>query len=915
MYQNCWYSSEKTPIAKNGTIFLWDDEHGFLKFPYQQYAYRKDNSGSFTALTGTRLKKVSNWTLDDVKDGIMYESDVDAVMRTLIDRYSDSDNLSINHRKWVIDIEVSMVGGASEPAIAANEITSISLRELQTEKRIVIILDKNELVRSRQYGDTRIISAQSELTLINKFLSIWSEIKPTIVTGWNVVEYDIPYLYNRIKNVIGKRAANQLSPVGLISERPGNNGRPTFRLAGISVLDYMVLYKEFTYNEETSYSLDAISYKELMRGKIEYDGSLDDLYKEDIDKFIRYNLEDCNLVNDIDSKLDFINLAMTICHKGHVPYEDIIYTSRFLEGAALTFMKRAGVVSPNRKSKIKLIAGRHHHRGEYVLEMDAPIPDEIPRRGRLKVFKTETSVIDVEYNDVRGNQFILPNPLSDTVDQTMNIKLNLLGAYVKEPIPGRYEWLYDLDLKSLYPSIIMTLNISPETKVGKILNWSDAEFRQATEKEYIFYSRGKKTKMSHCDLKNFLSENKYSISASGTMYRTDVVGFIPTILEKWFDERDEYKNLMKEYKKKGDKQKANFYNLRQLAQKVMLNAFYGVMALQSFRYYDIDNAESVTSTGQNIIKYSSSMLNYYYNSILGTQSIDYVTYTDTDSIFASALPIIRLQYKNIDENNNELMSNATLEIVNDVQKFINDAYNIYVSNMHNVKEHKLYIKQELIGKAGFWNAKKRYAIWVINKEGVPIIDKNTGEIGELEIKGLDVVRSDFPIAFRGLMSDVLWDILKNAPKEKVDERILTFKETLRSRNLIDTLNPSGIHNLDKFDVEERDAFETIKGTTAHAKAVLNHNDLIKLLNETSCEPIKNGDKIKWAYLKKNQYMMESCAMKGYKDSQKIIDFIKEYIDYEKMFDNKVGKKLGDFYNAMSWDSLPRNSKVTEFFSF
>jgi len=908
LYQAIYYDKTKNSSAPYGTIFLWDDKHGLNKIPFRQYAYKKDQSGDTFSLTGVKLKKVSNWAQEDVNAGLMFESDVDPVMRTLIDKYYETDEVSVSHRKWVLDIEVSMEGGASSPEDANNEITAIGLKEIGSDKRYILILDKHELLKERNMGDTHVLPFNSELKLLNKFLSVFYEISPTIVTGWNVLEYDFTYLYNRIKNVMGKKFADKISPIGHVSERRTENDRQIYSFAGFSILDYMSLYKGFTQNEEVSYTLDAISRKELGRGKIEYLGSLDDLFREDVETFIKYNIEDCTLVSDLDEKLDFISLALTICHKGHVPYEDIVYTSRWLEGAALTYMKRVGVVSPNRKKAAKLIIGKHHTKGETKLIMHDNIPNEIPRLGRLKIFKTSTSVMEIDYIDVKDNCFILGTPLQDVADPSMAVKLNLLGAFVKVPIAGRYEWIYDLDLKSLYPSIIMTLNISPETKLGKILNWRAEDFIHGMDKEYIYYSNGKRKKMSHSELSEFLNTNKHSIAANGAIYRTDVRGFLPTILDVWFNERDESKTKMKEYRKKGDEQKARYYNLRQLAQKVMLNAFYGVLALQTFRFYDIDNASAVTETGRAIITYSSSMLNHFYNSTIGTTDKDYTIYIDTDSLFASALPIIKHRYPNIDVNDNEIMSKEILGITGEVQQYVNNAYDIYAKKMHNVDSHRLFIKQEVIGKAGFWAAaKKRYAVWVINKEGVPI--------DELDVKGMDVVRSDFPKSYRSFMTDVLWSILKFKPKSEVDDFIQEFKENLSKKELFDVMFPSGIHDIVKHDSKNRERFEILKGTPAHVKASLTYNDMISMKKCIDVEPIKNGDKIKWTYLKPNSLMLKTCALKGYKDPDFMIEFINTYIDHQKNFESKISQKIKDFYDALGWEQIISNENVTKFFDF
>jgi DNA polymerase elongation subunit (family B) len=171
--------------------------------------------------------------------------------------------------------------------------------------------------------------------------------------------------------------------------------------------------------EEPSYTLDAISTKEIGKGKIKYEGSLDALFKNDINKFIEYNLNDVILVKEIDDKLKYIELTRSICHKGHVPYSAIFASSRYLEGAILTYMKELGVIAPNKPINI---------------DDDTDDTD------------------DDEEDDTEGK---------------------FAGAYVKPPVPGRYEWLTCLDATSLYPTTIMTLNISPETKIGKILDWGE----------------------------------------------------------------------------------------------------------------------------------------------------------------------------------------------------------------------------------------------------------------------------------------------------------------------------------------------------------------------------------------------------------------------------------------------------------
>jgi DNA polymerase elongation subunit (family B) len=355
-------------------------------------------------------------------------------------------------------------------------------------------------------------------------------------------------------------------------------------------------------------------------GKIEYEGTLDDLYRDDINKFIEYNLNDVQIVKALDDKLKLIDLVCGVSHLGHVPYEDIYFSSRYLEGAMLVYMKKLGVIAPNKDLESRK-------------EMD---------------------------NGVKFS-----------------------GAYVKDPKPGRYDWVFDLDLTSMYPSTIMTLNISPETKVGKINGWNAEEFIKGVSKTYSLEKNGKtQGHMNNEELKQMFEKNKVSISSNGIMYRNDKKGLIPILLDKWFNERVEYKKLMKKHGNQGDTEKYEYFKRRQHVQKIVLNSLYGVLGLPVFRFYDIDNAEATTTTGQDLIKFTERIANRYYNSKLGDDK-DYCIYTDTDSVFYPAVPLIKKQYPDVDVTDDKFMTEKILDIAGVVQDFINDSYNLFAKNFIN----------------------------------------------------------------------------------------------------------------------------------------------------------------------------------------------------------------------------------------
>jgi len=837
MYQNIFVKTT------TNEAWVWDDKRGLIHFNYQPYAYRKDPNGKYVSLYGDRLTKTTNFVKNDPD---LLESDVPETTRVLIDMYGDSDMPSEGIVTMAFDIEVEMITGTPDPELGNNEVTSIAYHDSATDEFTVLVLDKKKRVETKTVGNRHIISCGNEKDLLLKFIDAINTIQPHIMTGWNVDKFDIPYLHNRIKRVLGKKVANQLSIIGEMFYSPY---RDRWTLAGTSVLDYMVVYKKFSYKELPSYALNAVSMTELGRGKVEYEGNLDQLMETDIDKFIEYNIVDVQLVLDLDKKLQYIDLVRGICHVCHVPYEDFFYSSKYLEGALLTHLKRIDVVAPNKPAD---------------------------RREKMQELKES------------GEQ-------------------GFIGAFVKDPKPGRYDWIYDLDLTSLYPSIIMTLNISPETKVAKILDWDADEFIRGHKDEYIINGE----RVSREKLVKFFEKYRYTVASNGVMYNRDITGLIPAILNDWFDKRVEYKDQMKKWGKEGNDEKYNFYKKRQLVQKILLNSLYGVLGLPAFRFYDVDNAEAVTTTGRTVIQKTQDAINMKYNKELGTGDADYVQYVDTDSVFVSCLPLVKNRFPDMDLDNLEQMSEKIYEIAGEVQDYVNGFYNVLAKKVFNTDYHRLEIKQEMIARTGFWVRKKRYALWVISDNGVPM--------DELKVTGLDVVRSSFPKSFQKFMKEVLVDILKSKSKDEIDKNILSFKENLSSISFTEVAKNSSVKDIKKY--EEKIEADTLgkfgSGTPAHVKAAINHNKLLKMFK---CPPkfpaIKNGDKIKIVYLKNNPYSLEEMAFRGDSDPEEILNFVKQYFDANELFNSELDGKLRAFYEAMNWEWPSEHKKnAQKFFSF
>ena len=366
MYQNIFFERNRY------LIHLWDDTLGYRTFPYKKYAYIKDPNGEYESMYGDRLTKVHKWEKDSGEE--LFESDVPETTRVLVDLYND-DTPSKGHIVLTFDIEVEMNSGLPNIEKAENEITSIAAHDDVTKEYHVFVVDKNNKVKGKSFQkdgrDVHIHIYQSERELLNAYITYIESVNATIWTGWNIDFFDVPYLYNRIKNVAGENQANRLSSIGKTYWSPYRN---RYSIAGVSTMDYIGLYKRYNFGLESSYTLNHIATKELGRGKLEYEGSLDDLFENDLEKFIEYNITDVELIVSMDAKLQFIELSRAICHSGFTPYEDYIFSSKYLEGACLAYLKTKGLVAPNKPKnhKDKLAeqseAGEDKFIGAYVKE-------------------------------------------------------------------------------------------------------------------------------------------------------------------------------------------------------------------------------------------------------------------------------------------------------------------------------------------------------------------------------------------------------------------------------------------------------------------------------------------------------------------------------------------------------------------
>jgi DNA polymerase elongation subunit (family B) len=860
MYQSIYYN------RNTKTYHLRDDKKGWLEFPYRATCYVANENGEYETLDGVRVSPTKQYGWKDPK---VYESDVDKFTRILVDAYYEQDDIPSYQNIVYLDIECEIAGALTQDSVRSplGKITSIALYDNNSKTYYCYILDITNSITPSNNNLRHIISCPTEKDLLFQFLNKWEELDPTIISGWNSEFFDIPYLYNRMVKVIGKDQASRLSPLGIVDENEFI-GVKTTEIAGINHLDYMLLFKKYITTQEPSYALNNIGEKYVDLGKIEYLGSLDKLFKDDVEKFIDYNIRDVEIIVALEDKLKFIDLTVIISHLCHVPYEQIYMSTTLNEGAILTYLKRKNIISPNKPT----------------------------------TYNPNLKTITEEY----------------------------AGGYLKDPVPGLYEWVIDLDFTSLYPSIIRSLNMGIETLVGRIVNrdkydnqWSLKELKALNPNTELMIERVNPNKsisrssITAGKIIELIENENWIISAPGVIFRKDKSSIVCDILTDWFNKRVEYKNLMKKaFKVDKDPVMGDFYNRRQHAYKIKLNDVYGVFAINGWRYTDGHKfiSKAITLTGQRLIQDSIRYVNKWMNKQMDTEKIDYIVTSDTDSLFIQVKDLLQKRYPNLDLQNREETVKYVLEIANEIQSIANNNLHSLVVELFNLHDRPHYfdLKQEVVLERGYFAGKRRYAQFIVNKEGLPV--------EELDIKGLDLMKSNFPPYFRTFSKQLLQDIMFGKSKPIIDKQILTFRESIDSVDWRLLLKPTGLKNMDSYIASSPRAGEIFSKLETkcpiNTKAAIFYNDLLRFKQlDKKHNTIQIGDKIFIAYLKDNPYRIDVIGFNGYDDPPFIVEFIEKYLDKPKLFDSVLKNKLETLYEDLRWGKPIFNNNINKFFSF
>lgn len=569
MYKKCY--SEKIGYNKH-LIHLWDDK-GYKKLEWQNEVYQECNEeeAQYIGLNGEPLKKITNWRhtsnpqYSDKNTPGLHFHDIKPYQKFLIETYGVDDTPSKSHKEVFFDIEIEIGGALTEEYIerAPMPVTSIAWYYKQEDKWGILILDKKNELKHTKAKNKEITPVSSEKDLLKGFLEMIRDIDPDILVGYNSDFFDIPYLYYRMLNVLGSQWANMLSPIGKVKCKKDN---------------------DYWFKRDQYVDIIGIESLDYIRLHKKYSWKDEPSYKLDAigEKYVG--------VGKVEYEGNLDRLFETDIHK-FIEYNFVDVKILKLLDEKLQYIG----LTKNLSHK-----GKHNYSEVYH--------NSVTQDGAISAYLL--------------SQNIIPPPR----DRNPITKKNYAGGYLFCPKAGLYKYMFDEDLTSLYPSIIMSLNIGKETLVGRIIDADDRNNRlglnnleEKDPNEILLIEnkdRTKRTRVSISQLLELIKKNKWSISANGVFYRTDKEAVLSTILKKWFKERVLYKGRMKESYKAGDKEKGEYFHLMQYTMKILLNSLYGATALKSFRYGNVILSESITLSGQRIIQESALVANRHMNDVI-----------------------------------------------------------------------------------------------------------------------------------------------------------------------------------------------------------------------------------------------------------------------------------------------------------
>jgi DNA polymerase elongation subunit (family B) len=716
-----------------------------------------------------------------------------------------------------------------------------------TERVIAITISMGDKTYVLGLGDFHIagegvscIPYDDERELLAGFIELWKFLDPDIVTGWNIRFFDIPYLVARM-NHLEEGWSNSLSPWGRLREMTVNRmGR-----------------------DQTAYVISGIAQLDYF-----------ELYQT-----FTYVKQESYSLNHI-SKVELGEEKVS-----YSEYETLqeFYTQDFQKFMEYNFQDVRLVDRLEAKLKLMELA--------VALAYSARVNFE-------DVFSQVRTWDAIIHHHLMGKGMVIPQKTDHKKDE------QYAGAYVKDPLVGKHDWVVSFDLNSLYPHLIMQYNISPETKDTNPV-WKR---NSISPDALLSRNRGEsvKTFIDPAEYLNQAKDANVSVAANGVAFRKDRHGFLPELMEKMYAERKHYKSLMIAAQKRlveldksapaEERQRIEYeiskYHNFQLVRKIQLNSAYGAIGNQYFRFFDVELAEAITLSGQLSIQWIGEALNRFLNKALQTEGEDYVIASDTDSVYLR-LGGVAARCKDSDTGKRVDFLNDFCERV--MQPFIDKQFAELATNM-NAYANKMSMGREVIAEKGVWTAKKRYMLSVWDAEGVRY------KTPKFKIMGMETARSSTPAYVRKALKTAIETVLMG-DEPTLQQFVIKTEREFKSLPVEEVASPRSVSSMDEYS----NALTIYKKATPIAvKAALLHNSIVKRLKlDKKYRLIGEGEKMKFIYLKTPNPIHEGVI--GFPTTMPKEFDLQKYIDYDTQFKKTFLEPLRAITDAVGWSPEERNS--------
>ena len=842
----------------------------YREYPATYIFYYDDPRGKFRSIYGNPVSRFSTRNNKEFRKELriqsgkgIYESDINPVFRCFEENYKGQDAPRLQTAFFDIEVDFDPERGFSRPEDPFNPITAISLYLDWLDQLVTLVIPPRHMSRetadeiASQFENTIIFDREEDM--LNAFLDLIDD--ADVLSGWNSEGFDIPYTVMRITRVLSKDDTRRMCLWGQLPkqrtfERFGAENL-TFDLIGRVHMDYMQLYRKYTYEERHSYSLDAIGDHELGERKTQFEGTLDQLYNQNFKTFIDYNRQDTMLLARLDKKLRFLDLANELAHANTVLLQTTMGAVAVTEQAIINEAHERGLVVPNRKER--LTDEDTQAAGAYVA---------YPKKG----IHEWVGAIDI--NSLYPSAIRALNMAPETI--IGQLRPIMTDRYIKDKMNSGSS--FAAAWEGLFGSLEYTAVMEQQRGTEITIDWQDGE--------ETVHSAPEVWKMI------FDSNQPWILSANGTIFTFESEGVIPGLLARWYRERKELQARLKEATSKQDQE---FWDKRQLVKKINLNSLYGAILNPGCRFFDKRIGQSTTLTGRAIAYHMDA----YVNECI-TGKYDHVgesiIYGDTDSVYFSAWPVLS---KEVKEGRMTWSKEMCVQLYDSIADQVNDSFPGFMERaFHCPREMGSIIKggRELVADRSLFITKKRYAVNIYDKEGKrKDVD---GKTGSIKAMGLDLKRSDTPKVIQDFLWDLLERVLNGSQRDEIIEIIRKFKYEFTERPGWEKGSPKRVNNLTQYQKkEEREGRANMPG---HVRAAMNWNNMRRMNSDNYSLQIVDGMKTIVCKLKSNALGWTSI---GYPtDEMHLPQWFKELpFDDGEMEATVVDQKINNLLGVLEWD--------------